>query len=166
MLDGAAPALEAFDALAEDDEFVVFFEPPSLNNQAAVFPLMPSPHAQLADRLERHPDLARVLVLPAELKWEIRDKLDHANITERVLFPGLDGLSRWLARHYAPSSQSPRRSSIASSRRQRGRALTWSSRKMRRPSRCSISGRARTPISLTIAPPFPTRICFWESVST
>ena len=31
--------------------------------------------------------------------WEVRDKLDQANINERMLFPGLDGRSDWLERH-------------------------------------------------------------------
>jgi hypothetical protein len=37
------------------------------------------------------------IVIPEELKWEVRDKLDQANITERVPFPGLDGLTRYYA---------------------------------------------------------------------
>ena len=61
-----------------------------------------TPRARLDRWLERHPDLCRRLILPAALKWEVRDKLDQANITERVLFPGLDGLCRWLTRFYSP----------------------------------------------------------------
>ena len=67
-----------------------------------VFALMSRPEASLDDWLARDADLGRKIVLPAELKWEVRDKLDQANVTERVLFPGLDGLSRWLARYYGP----------------------------------------------------------------
>ena len=92
-------------ALADDD-YVLFLEPPSLNerivNQYALFSLMSRPETRLDDWLESRPQLSRRLVIPAELKWEVRDKLDQANITERVLFPGLDGLSRWLTRYYAP----------------------------------------------------------------
>jgi hypothetical protein len=102
---GEFSSLRAFDALARDP-FVVFLEPPSLDtrilNQFALFSLMPSPCARLDAWLDEHTDLSRRVIVPAELKWEIRDKLDQANINERTLFPGLDGLSRWLERYYMP----------------------------------------------------------------
>ena len=103
----AFQSLKAFDSLAHDP-FVLFIEPPSLDtrilNQFALFSLMPDPSARLDTWLEDHPDLCRRVVVPAELKWEVRDKLDQANINERTLFPGLDGLSRWLERYYTPKS--------------------------------------------------------------
>jgi hypothetical protein len=81
-------------------------EPPTIDprivNQFALFSLMASPIARLDDWLAQSPELARRIVIPAGMKWEIRDKLDQANINERVLFPGLDGLSRWLTRYYWP----------------------------------------------------------------
>ncbi len=105
MLDQAASSLGDFDRLA-DETFAVFLEPPSLDdrivNQAALFSLLSSPTTSLARWLEEHEGLARRVVVPAELKWEVRDKLDQANVTERVRFPGLDGLSRWVARYYSP----------------------------------------------------------------
>src|SRR5688572_24796851 len=98
--------LREFDALSRDP-FVVFLEPPAVDrrilHQFALFALMSSPSATLDDWLRRHPDLCRRVAVPAMLKWEIRDKLDQANVNERVLFPGLDGLSRWLTRYYTPT---------------------------------------------------------------
>ena len=99
------PTLRAFDSLGREP-FVIFMEPPSLDtrilNQFALFSLMPTPAARLDQWLEAHPKLYRKVIVPGELKWEVRDKLDQANINERTLFPGLDGLSRWLERYYLP----------------------------------------------------------------
>lgn len=105
MLSRSAQTLVEFDRLA-NDPFVAFLEPPALDdritNQHALFSLMSSATASLDDWISHHPHLYRRIIIPAALKWEIRDKLDQANITERLLFPGLDGLSRWLKRYYSP----------------------------------------------------------------
>jgi FRG domain len=105
MLDRRAPSLEQFDAL-DAKPFALFLEPPSLDdrivNQFALFSVMSRPDTTFFDWLARRPELFRKIVIPAALKWEIRDKLDQANVTERVLFPGLDGLSAWLRRYYSP----------------------------------------------------------------
>ena len=100
--------LTQFDALGEEEEFLLFFEPPSIDgrivNQYALFSIMTNPRRIVDDWLALHPDLFQRIIIPAALKWECRDKLDQCNITERVLFPGLDGLSSWLRRHYSPKT--------------------------------------------------------------
>jgi hypothetical protein len=105
MIGDVARSLDDLRGLTEED-FVVFVEPPSFDerivNQYALFSLMCRPHTSLDEWLADRPDLWRRIVIPAGLKWEVRDKLDQANVTERVLFPGLDGLSRWVGRYYAP----------------------------------------------------------------
>lgn len=110
--------LRDFDALARTP-FLVFLEPPAIDrrilNQLALFSLMSSPTAEMDLWLERHPDLSRRVIIPAALKWEIRDKLDQANVNERILFPDLDGLSRWLARYYLPSASARRLGDIYAS---------------------------------------------------
>lgn len=106
MLSRVAPTLRHLDELAPPS-FVLFFEPPSMDerivNQYALFSVMPGAGSQLDEWLYAHPGLWRKIVLSASVKWEVRDKLDQANITERVLFPGLDGLSRWQKRYYTPA---------------------------------------------------------------
>ena len=103
MLNRVATSLQEYDDLAKHD-FVVFFEPPSLDerivNQFALFSLPSSATMSLEKLLLQREAAHRRIIIPAALKWEIRDKLDQANITERVLFPGLDGLSQWLKRYF------------------------------------------------------------------
>ena len=108
MLSRAADSLPKLDALGRKHAFTLFFEPPSLDdrivNQFALFSMISSPVADMEQWLGGHPKVWHRLIIPANLKWEVRDKLDQANVTERVLFPGLDGLSRWLRRYYSPRS--------------------------------------------------------------
>jgi hypothetical protein len=116
MLDRYAPTLGEFDARVREESpdgqhCVIFFDPPSLDdrivNQAALFSMLSSPEQQLEewlqDKSRENLGIFRKIIVPAVLKWEVRDKLDMANITERVVFPGLDGLGSWLRRYYSPN---------------------------------------------------------------
>lgn len=107
---GHIRTLREFDAQA-DTAFALFLEPPSIDdrivNQYALFSVISSPTIGMTAWLEKRPDVYRKICIAHELKWEIRDKLDQANINERVLFPGLDGLSHWLRRQYVQPINHP-----------------------------------------------------------
>lgn len=105
MLSSKLPGLDQLRASSIDSKAeILFFEPPSLSarivNQFACFSVQIGRCQPMTDWLLRHPELTAKIIIPAELKWEIRDKLDQSNVSERVLFPGLDGLCSWLSRQY------------------------------------------------------------------
>jgi hypothetical protein len=72
--------------------FALFFEPPSLDarivNQGAIMSVMPGARLCLNDFLESYPKIYRRIVVPKELKWEVRDKLDQDNVTGTNAIPG------------------------------------------------------------------------------
>jgi hypothetical protein len=110
MLSESMESMDSLERLSRLSEKVIliFFEPPSIDdrivNQFAFFSIMSDSESALDEWLRDHPEYWRKIVIPASIKWEIRDKLDQANVTERVLFPGLDGLSLWLRRQYSPKN--------------------------------------------------------------
>ena len=103
--------LECFENLikkTKGNDFALFFEPPSIDNrivnQYALFSVTSRATCVLGDWLHNYvPDAFKIIRIPKELKWAIRNRLDQNNITERILFPGYDGLSTFLQRHYGPS---------------------------------------------------------------
>lgn len=103
MLDEVSPTIESLARLKPHD-FVVFLEPPSLDprieSQFALFSLMSDPAKSMHEWLATKPGMARRIIVPASLKWEVRDKLDQSGINERLLLPGLDGLAKWMSRYY------------------------------------------------------------------
>ena len=89
-----------------DDQYVVFFRPPAIDdriaNQSAVFSFQSDPRLGLDRWLEDRPDCYRKIVVPGDRKLEFRDKLDQMNVNHRTLFPGLEGLTTWLKQYYDP----------------------------------------------------------------
>ncbi len=103
MLSRLASSLEQYD---EDmgDHSMVIIEPPSTNNriimQYSFFSVIPTEMEDIEKFLNDHTRNTVKYVIDRKLRWRVRDMLDSLNISERLLYPGLDGLSKWIARHY------------------------------------------------------------------
>lgn len=86
------------------DSSMVIVEPPSLDqriiNQFGNFLVVPLGMGSIEVFLEKYTDNTVKYIVGSSLAWRIRDMLDQLNISERTVYPGLDGLSAWLARHY------------------------------------------------------------------
>jgi len=85
-----------------------FLEPPSIDarlvHQQGLFSVL-SPELDMDELLTANPRCARKILVPAWLKREVRDKLDAIGVSERTLFPGLDGLCTWLRRYYTKGAR-------------------------------------------------------------
>ena len=103
MLGQAAESLEQYDRDMGDSAMVVL-EPPSINsrivNQYSFFSVIPMDMENVEAFLDRHTQHTVKYVIDRKLRWRVRDMLDQLNMSERIVYPGLDGLSRWIARHY------------------------------------------------------------------
>lgn len=113
-IDALAETIKDLDELdsrsAPDYVIAIFFEPPAIDdrivNQFAYSSILSQPFLAMDEWFMKPHVKGKVevtkIIIPKELKWEIRDKLDQSNINERVLMTGLDGLCAWLRRHYKP----------------------------------------------------------------
>ena len=83
---------------------MVCFEPPSIDqriaNQYSFFSVVPSGIDDLETFLDQCTENTVKYVIDKSLRWELRDILDQFNMNERMIYPGKDGIAKWLARHY------------------------------------------------------------------
>ncbi len=83
---------------------MVIIEPPSIKtriiNQYSFFSVVPMEITDIESFLDEHTEHTVKYVIDKSLRWRVRDMLDQLNMSERIVYPGLSGLSQWIARHY------------------------------------------------------------------
>lgn len=83
---------------------MVVLEPPSINqrivNQYSFFSVIPTDMDDVEDFLEKNTEHTALYTIDRKLRWRVRDMLDQLNMSERIVYPGLEGLSKWIGRHY------------------------------------------------------------------
>lgn len=108
LLKEESKALKRYDEDMENKSMVLL-EPPSVDqriiSQYSYFSVIPPEMEKGEDDygIEKFLGITNNTVkyiIDAKLKWQIRDMLDQMNINERIVYPRLDGLTKWLTRHY------------------------------------------------------------------
>lgn len=103
MLRQVVDSLEQYDRDMGNNAMAII-EPPSLDqriiSQYGNFLVVPSRMESIEDFLGNKTENTVRYIISSEIIWRIRDMLDQLNVSERTVYPGLDGLSAWLARHY------------------------------------------------------------------
>jgi len=103
MLNEVAAAPEQYDSDMGSRSMVVL-EPPSIDpriiNQYSFFSVIPAAMTDIEDFLEHNTNNTTKYIIKREMRWRVRDMLDQLNVSERIVYPGLDGLSHWIGRHY------------------------------------------------------------------
>lgn len=103
MLDQLEKDLEKYDS-DMSGKAMVLIEPPSIDqriiNQYSYFSIIPLQMDDIEGYLNSETTHTTKYIIDKTLKWRIRDMLDQMNINERVTYPGLDGLTQWIKRHY------------------------------------------------------------------
>ena len=103
MLQEACCSLAEYDADMKGQAMLIV-EPPSIEqriiNQYSFFSILPMEMEDVVGFLDKHTDRTVRFIIKKEIRWQVRDLLDQLNISERIVYPGLDGLSRWIGRHY------------------------------------------------------------------
>ncbi len=103
MLENVTDSLSQYDKDMSNESMLVV-EPPSIDpriiNQYSYFSVVPHGILDIEDFLATKTNKTIKYVISKDIRWAIRDMLDQFNISERTVYPGLDGLSQMLARHY------------------------------------------------------------------
>jgi len=96
-------SLEQYDRDMKDQAMVII-EPPSTSdriiNQYSFFSIVPTAMSDIEGFLNQRTEHTVRYIIDRHLRWRVRDMLDQLNMSERIIYPGLGGLSKWIARHY------------------------------------------------------------------
>ena len=103
MLNELVKRLDEYDDDMKDNAMVLL-EPPSIDqriiNQYSYFSVLPMGITDIETFLNEKTNNTVKYIIRKGIRWRVRDMLDQLNIHERIAYPGLDGLSLWLKRHY------------------------------------------------------------------